>query len=79
MKEENLEQLINYVSEHNENYYSFSKIAKKFNVKKRILKGYVYSNRNSFDITQNGYLVGYGGLNKSFFKYKTQNIQLEIN
>ena len=34
MKEENLEQLINYVSEHNENYYSFSKIAKKFNVKK---------------------------------------------
>ena len=79
MKEENLEKLINYVSEHNENYYSAARISRKFNVKKGVLNGYLYSNRDSFDITQNGYLVGYGGLNKSFFKYKTQNIQLEIN
>ena len=79
MKEENLEKLINYVSEHNENYYSFSRIARKFNVKKKALKTHIYNNTSSFDITNNGFLVGYGGLNKSFFKYKTQNIQLEIN
>ena len=79
MKEENLEKLISYVSEHNENYYSFSRISRKFNVNKRVLKGYVNNNKNSFEVTNNGFLVGYGGLNKSFFKYKTQNIQLEIN
>ena len=38
MKEENLEKLISYVSEHNENYYSFSRISRKFNVNKRVLK-----------------------------------------
>ena len=79
MKEENLEKLISYVSEHNENYYSFSRISRKFNVPKKALKRHVYNNTSSFEVTNNGFLVGYGGLNKSFFKYKTQNIQLEIN
>jgi hypothetical protein len=79
MEQENLEKLVNYVSEHNGVYFSFGKTAKRFNVTKKTFKRYIHNNKSMFEFSKDGSLVGFGGQRKLFFRYMNQKIDLEIN
>lgn len=79
MEQNNLEQLIKYVSEHNNVYFSLARTARRFNVPKKTLRKFMHNNSDMFRFTKDGLLVGYGGQNKTFFRYINQNVNLEIN
>jgi hypothetical protein len=72
------EELTNFISSNGDNYYSIKRLSRRFNLKKRILLGYLHSNHEMFEITNNGLSVGVNSTRKLFVKYKYQKFKLEI-